>query len=103
MANKYLLTYLLTKTVDKIYGRTQASVLNLQLCKVCDSYSRSIISILGIVLQVTNLTKIKISNQFFENYEYPFWTCPLKLILTASTSDFQSPTNLKSAQGRCII
>ena len=100
---KILLKSNSTKSVDKIYVRTYATILNLQLCKVCDSYPRSIISLLGIVLKVTNLTKVQINDRFFENYENLFLTWPFKMILTASTSDFQSPTNLKSIQGRCII
>ena len=43
--------------------------------------------------------KVQINDRFFENYEYLFQTWPFKMILTASTSDFQSPTNLKSTQG----
>ena len=58
-----------TKTVDKIYVRTHATILNIQLCKVCDSYPRSIISRLGIVLNVTNLTKGQFTDRFFKNYE----------------------------------
>ena len=61
-----------TKTVDKIYVRTDATILNLQICKVCDSYPRPIISLLGIVLKVTNLMKVQVNDRFFENYEYLF-------------------------------
>ena len=92
-----------TKTVDKFYVRTHATILNLQFCNICDSYPRSIISQLRIVLKVTKLAKIQINDRFFENYEYLFWTWPFKMILTANTSDFQSSTNVNSIQGRCII
>ena len=47
-----------------------------------------------IVLKVTNLTKVQINDRFFENCEYLFWNWPFKMILTAGTYDFQSPTNL---------
>ena len=78
------------KTVDKIYVCTHIAILNLQLCNVCDRYPKLIISLLGIVLKVTKLTKVKINDWFFENYEnyeVLFWIWPFKMILTASTSD----------------
>ena len=84
---------------------------SLKVYKFFNIYPRSIKSLLGIVLTVTNLTILKIKNlsvefdndRFVDNCEVLFWTWLFRITLAASTSIFQSFTYLKSTEGECIV
>ena len=79
---------------------------SLKLYKFCNIYPRSIKSLLGIVLTVTNLTKVLWSLTTIDlliTVKVLFWTWCFRITLTASASIFQSFTYLKSNECRCII
>ena len=62
--------------------------------KLCNIYPRSIKSLLGIVLTVTNLTKVIWSFTTIDlliTIKVLFWTWFFKITLTASTSIFNPP------------